>query len=132
MRLSGNLLRTLLTLVIGIAIGVTATSYYVARRVDGIMTSGPAGVRELMVGRLRSELKLSESQEQVLRAAIENAQRRFATLRAERRPEFEAILQQAVDEVKPALNNAQIQKLDKFRQSFVNRATEIERPAGAR
>ncbi|MCE5241571.1 MAG: hypothetical protein ABFD98_07305 [Syntrophobacteraceae bacterium] len=96
----------------GILIGALTTGLYARHRVEHSLHQGASGVRQMVVKKLVSELKLTEIQKESLEKIVCRTQAELHRLRQSHRPEFEGVVDRSVAEMKKDLTPGQQAKLD--------------------
>jgi len=78
-------------------------------------------MEHFVVRRLTRRLRLDDVQVQVLQQAADKARKELDQVRSETRPRVESILEQACDELKPALRPEQQKELEVIRAEALER-----------
>lgn len=92
--------------------GVVAHKSYAKRMQE--MSSGPAGMRQVMLRGLRWRLKLSPSQVVEVDRVIRDAQKDLLVVRSEVQPRIEEVLDRSIAEIRGQLDEVQRVKFDKL------------------
>jgi len=100
----------------GVLIGSVGTRMYVRHKISGMFAKERPVIRDLFFRRLTRELVLSEEQRQEIERIASRAAEEFHTLRREHRGEAEAILDQAVTEMRKYLSPEQQEQLERIRK----------------
>lgn len=87
-------------------------------------------MERFVVRRLTRRLKLDEAQSQVLQRAADKARQDLDKVRGETRPRIESILDEACDELKPALRPEQQKELEAIRAEARERLRAREGASG--
>ena len=113
--------------VLGVLVGVLGTALAVKRLVGQVVDGGPEAVREVVVRRLARELDLTAAQRAKIETITRATHEQLMQLRAEKQPEIEAILADAIDKMRRELQPEQQDRL----QALYDRATRTWRLTGA-
>jgi Spy/CpxP family protein refolding chaperone len=98
--------------VLGGITGAALDSVYRLRASSGQRPAVRRHDKDEMFGRMKAELNLSESQENDIRAILEQTRNEYKALRGEVRPRYDAIRQAARTKIRGLLNAEQQQKFD--------------------
>jgi len=100
----------------GVLIGSLGTRMYVRHKISGMFAKERPVIRDLFFHRLTRELDLSKEQMQEIEQIASRAAEEFHALRREHRGEAEAILDQAVSEMRKYLSPEQQEQLERIRE----------------
>lgn len=107
------LVATILIFLFGAFAGAVITHKFYVKRIQE-MTSGPAGMRQVMLRGLTWRLDLTPSQEVEVDRAIREAQKDLLAVRSEVQPRIEEILNRSIAEIRGQLDDAQRAKFEKI------------------
>jgi len=102
----------------GVLIGTVGTRMYVRHKISGMFAKERPVIRDLFFRRLTRELDLSKEQRQEIEEIASRAAEQFHALRRQHRGEAEAILDQAVTEMRKYLSPEQQEQLDRIRKKM--------------
>jgi len=100
----------------GVLIGSVGTRMYVRHKISGMFAKERPVIRDLFFRRLTRELDLSKEQRQEIEKIASRAAEEFHALRGQHRGEAEAILDQAVSEMRKYLSPEQQEQLERIRK----------------
>lgn len=100
----------------GVLIGSVGTRMYVRHKISGMFAKERPVIRDLFFRRLTRELDLSKEQRREIEQIANRASEKFHTLRGQHRGEAEAILDQAVSEMRKYLSPEQQEQLERIRE----------------
>ena len=103
-----------LIFVFGVIVGVAATSGVIVKKVRTLVAGGPDAVVEVIGERLKDELKLDESQKEMLRHIIADTRIRLREVRQQTQPQVEETLAAAEQKVRAILDPQQQKKFDEI------------------
>ena len=103
-----------LIFVFGVIVGVGATSGVIVKKVRTLVAGGPDAVVEIIGERLKDELKLDESQKELLRHIIADTRIRLREVRQQTQPQVEETLATAEEKVRAILDPQQQKKFDEI------------------
>ena len=103
-----------LIFVFGVIVGVGATSGVIVKKVRTLVAGGPDAVVEIIGERLKDELKLDESQKELLRHIIADTRIRLREVRQQTQPQVEETLATAEKKVRAILDPQQQKKFDEI------------------
>ncbi len=96
----------------GLIVGSAGTGFYMRQRVGGILHRGPGAVKEMVMKKLTAELGLTTDQQADVEQIVEGTQYKLMQLRAQYRPQLEAIVSAGITDMKAKLSPEQQKKLD--------------------
>jgi len=111
----------LVLFVSGVLIGTIGTRMYVRHKISGMFAKERPVIRDLFFRRLTREIDLSEEQRQEIEKIASSAAEKFHALRRQHRGEAEAILDQAVTEMRKYLSPEQQEQLERIRKRMEER-----------
>jgi hypothetical protein len=100
----------------GVLIGTVGTRMYVRHKISRMYTKERPVIRDLFFRRLTRQLDLSEEQRQEIERIASHAAEEFHTLRRQHRGEAEAILDEAVSEMRQYLSPEQQEQMERIRK----------------
>ena len=96
----------------GVIIGAAVGGFYMKHRIGGILHEGLPAMRKVIMKNLTSELNLTADQQDEIDEIVEETQLQLQQLRAQYRPQMEAIVNTGVTTMKTRLSAEQQKKLD--------------------
>jgi hypothetical protein len=127
-RLKG-FLGVLLIFVFGVIVGVVLASAAINQKLRGLVEGGPDKVVDVVANRLRSELKLDESQREMLQQIVVDTRIKLSAIRQKTQPEVAAALAEAEQRVRGILNPDQVRKFDEIVQKGHEKWHAVAPPA---
>jgi hypothetical protein len=106
----------LVLFVSGVLIGTVGTRMYVRHKISHMYTKERPVIRDVFFRRLTRQLDLSEEQRQEIERIASSAAEEFHALRRQHRDEAEAILDEAVKEMRKYLSPEQQEQLERIRK----------------
>ncbi len=98
----------------GVVFGIATTSGVIVKKVRDLVVGGPDAVVEVIGGRLKDELKLDDSQKELLQHIIADTRIKLREIRQQTQPQVEEILAEAEHKVRAILNPGQQGKFDEI------------------
>ncbi len=105
-----------LIFVFGVICGAVLATGVINQKIRGVVEGGPEKVVDVVVTRLRKELKLDQEQEQMLQHIVNETRIKLAALRQQTQPQVEEALEQAERKVRGILKPEQTRKFDNIVQ----------------
>ncbi len=102
----------------GFLVGVAATRVYVIRKVESEMSSGPMGVRRMILDMMRREIGLTAEQWAPAEEVVREGQAKVFVLRQDFQPKIQAVLEEGIEQLRPILTEEQSQKLEAIYQGI--------------
>jgi Spy/CpxP family protein refolding chaperone len=96
----------------GVLIGSAGTGLYMKHRIGGILHGDSPTMRKVIMQKLTAELNLTGDQQDEIDEIVEETQLQLQQLRAQYRPQMEAIINNGITTMKTRLSAEQQQKLD--------------------
>ena len=115
----------------GAVVGVAGTRLYVQRAVLRAVAGDMAHVEALIMGRLDDKLGLGDEKRRELRPILARALGELAAIRQESRPKVDAVIDQAVADMKPRLTPGQGEALSAMAARFRAARAALAAPADA-
>jgi hypothetical protein len=106
----------LVLFVSGVLIGTVGTRMYVRHKISHMYAKERPVIRDLFFRRLTRQLDLSEEQRQEIERIASRAAEEFHALRRQHRGEAEAILDEAVKEMRKYLSPEQQEQMERMRK----------------
>lgn len=103
----------------GIALGSVGSNF--CRGLIFGASKGPAPTKELLLERMNSELDLSDEQLEKLKPIVFDLHEKFSALRQESNPKIREIVSQAVEKIRPYLDDSQKAQLNEMSERFLKR-----------
>ena len=105
-------------------IGGVTTAFVIRHKVMHLVEQGPKGVRVLAMRFIGRKLDLSSEQRKQVRPVVKKAQRKLLELRMSHRDEIEVIINEAINEINPHLDQEQQKELQMLRNKLLMRLTK--------
>ena len=102
----------------GVLIGSVGTRMYVSHKISGVLARDRPVIRDLFMRRLTRQLDLTTEQREEIERIAARVAEEFHTLHGEHRREAEAILDQAVSDMKEHLSLRQQERFDELREKW--------------
>lgn len=96
----------------GVIVGAAVGGIYMKHRIGGILHEGLPAMRKVIMQNLTAELNLTTDQQDEIEEIVEETQLQLQQLRAQYRPQMEAIVDTGVATMKTRLSAEQQKKLD--------------------
>ena len=96
----------------GVIIGSAVGGLYMKHRIGGLLHGGLPAMRKVIMHKLTTELKLTADQQEEIDEIVEETQLQLQQLRAQYRPQMEAIVNTGITTIKTRLSAEQQKKLD--------------------
>ncbi len=111
----------LLVFVIGTLAGSFGTKAYLKYRVSHFVERGQEAQAELFLGRLTSDLNLTEPQQTKIGEILRDSHQRLSQISRRCRPEIRGITKHCFEMIREILSDDQRQKFDRFQERFNQR-----------
>lgn len=103
-----------LVFLFGVIFGIGATSGVIVKKVRNLVVGGPDAVVEVIGDRLKDELKLDDSQKELLQHIILDTRIKLREIRQQTQPQVEETLADAEAKVRAILDPRQQKKFDEI------------------
>jgi hypothetical protein len=98
----------------GVIFGIAATSGVIVKKVRDLVEGGPDAVVEVIGERLKHDLKLDDSQKELLQHIIADTRIKLREIRQQTQPQVQETLAEAEHKVRAILNPDQQKKFDEI------------------
>ena len=98
----------------GVIVGAAVTNGIIVKKVRDLVEGGPDAVVEIISGRLKDELKLDDSQKELLQHIVAETRIKLREIRQQTQPQVGDTLNEAEQKVRAILNPNQQKKFDEI------------------